>query len=126
VPTLLGDFFSRKSSGGAAAGASVFSPLDGTSSNVASAVSKAKVTLNSPDDQRQTYVMPDPIKLVNAVPCDWKISDLKADVTEHMEAKPYWGMLLKEFEFRVCVQRAGQGDYLHRSSNAGSDGPVSG
>jgi type VI secretion system secreted protein VgrG len=70
-----------------------FSPFDGKSSNVDSNVPKAKVTLNSPDDQTQSYVAPDPIKLANAAPCDWKISDVKADVSEHIEAKSYWGML---------------------------------
>jgi Rhs element Vgr protein len=93
APSPLGDFFSRQSSGGVPAGASAFSPFDGKPSNVDSEIPKAKVTLNSPDDQQQAFVAPDPIKLVNAVPCDWKISDLKADVTEHIEAKSYWGML---------------------------------
>ncbi|CAN7296138.1 type VI secretion system tip protein VgrG [Caballeronia sp. LjRoot29] len=93
APTLLGDFFSRKTSGGVPAGASAFSPFDAKPSNVDSGVPKAKVTLSSPGDQQPAYVAPDPIKLVNAVPCDWKISDLKADVQQHIEAKSYWGML---------------------------------
>ncbi|WP_175841935.1 type VI secretion system Vgr family protein [Burkholderia contaminans] len=70
-----------------------FSPFDGKPSNVDSNVPKAKVELNGPDDQTQSYVAPDPIKLANAVPCDWKITDLKVDVRQHIEAKPYWGML---------------------------------
>ncbi|MGX6999639.1 type VI secretion system Vgr family protein [Caballeronia sp. KNU42] len=70
-----------------------FSPFDGQPSNVDSKVPRAKVTLNSPDDKTQSYVAPDPIKLANAVPCDWKISDVKADVTEHIESTSYWGML---------------------------------
>ncbi|WP_175796596.1 type VI secretion system Vgr family protein [Burkholderia anthina] len=70
-----------------------FSPFDGKPSNVDSNVPKAKVELNGPDDQTQRYVAPDPIKLANAVPCDWKITDLKVDVRQHIEAKPYWGML---------------------------------
>ncbi|CAE6828913.1 hypothetical protein R69927_01025 [Paraburkholderia domus] len=93
APSPPGDFFSRQSSGGVPAGASAFSPFDGKPSNVDSGVPKAKVTLNSPDDQQQAYVAPDPIKLANAVPCDWEISDLKADVKEHIEATSYWGML---------------------------------
>ncbi|MEX3942671.1 type VI secretion system Vgr family protein [Paraburkholderia sp. BR10937] len=70
-----------------------FSPFDGKPSNVDSGVRKAKVTLNSADDQQQSFVAPDPIKLVSAVPCDWKISDLKADVMQHVEARSYWGRL---------------------------------
>ncbi|MBK5179853.1 DUF2345 domain-containing protein, partial [Burkholderia sp. R-69749] len=93
APSPPGDFFSRQSSGGVPAGASAFSPFDGKPSNVDSGVPKAKVTLNSPDDQQQAYVAPDPIKLANAVPCDWKITDVKADVSEHIEAKSYWGRL---------------------------------
>jgi uncharacterized protein involved in type VI secretion and phage assembly len=56
-------------------------------------ISKIKITLPGPDDQKQIQVAPDPIKLAKAVPCDWKSADLKANVTEHMEAKSYWGML---------------------------------
>lgn len=70
-----------------------YSPFDGKPSNVDSGVPKARMTLNSPGDQRQTPVAPDPVKLANAVPCDWKMSDLKADVKQHMESTPYWGML---------------------------------
>lgn len=70
-----------------------FSPFDGKPSNVDANVPKVKVKLNNPDDQQQTFVTPDPIKLVNAVPCDWKITDLKADVSEHIEATLYWGRL---------------------------------
>ncbi|MFA8325413.1 type VI secretion system Vgr family protein [Burkholderia ubonensis] len=70
-----------------------FSPFDGKPSNVDSNVPKSKIKLNGPDDQTQSYVAPDPIKLANAVPCDWKITDLKADVRQRIEAKSYWGML---------------------------------
>jgi type VI secretion system secreted protein VgrG len=70
-----------------------FSPFDGKPSNVDTRVPKVKVTLNNPDDQQQQYVAPDPLKLVNAVPCDWKITDLKADVEEQIESKVYWGRL---------------------------------
>jgi type VI secretion system secreted protein VgrG len=93
APSPLGDFFSRKSSDALPPGASAYSPFDGKPSNVDTGIPKAKVTLSSPGDQQLTLVTPDPIKLVNAVPCDWKISDLKADVTEHIEAKSYWGRL---------------------------------
>ncbi|WP_236071708.1 hypothetical protein [Paraburkholderia domus] len=93
APSPPGDFFSRQSSGGVPAGASASSPFDGKPSNVDSGVPKAKVILDSPDDQQQTDVAPDPIKLANAVPCDWKITDVKADVSEHIEATSYWGML---------------------------------
>ncbi|WP_027796685.1 DUF2345 domain-containing protein [Paraburkholderia acidipaludis] len=92
APSPLGDFFSRQSGGGVPASASAFSPFDGQPSSVDSGISKAKVTLNNPDDQ-QACVAPDPIKLVNAVPCDWKSTDLKADVSEHIEATLYWGRL---------------------------------
>ncbi|HTH61253.1 MAG TPA: hypothetical protein VL689_13970 [Paraburkholderia sp.] len=54
---------------------------------------KVKVALNNPEDQQQIYVAPDPIKLLNAVPCDWKIPALKADVKQRIEAASYWGML---------------------------------
>ena len=70
-----------------------YSPFDGKPSNVDPSVPKVKVTLNSPGDQQQIYVAPDPIKLIQASPCDWKIPDLKADVKEHIEAKSYWAML---------------------------------
>ena len=70
-----------------------FSPFDGKPSNVDSNIPKVKLTLSNPDDQKQRYVAPDPVKLANAVPCDWKSADLKADVNEHMEAKLYWGRL---------------------------------
>ncbi|MBK5054653.1 DUF2345 domain-containing protein, partial [Burkholderia sp. R-70006] len=93
APSPPGDFFSRQSSGGVPAGASAFSPFDGKPSNVDSGVPKAKVTLNSPDDQQQAYVAPDPIKLANAVPCDWKMSALKADIKQHVESISYWGVL---------------------------------
>ncbi|RZF29038.1 type VI secretion system tip protein VgrG [Paraburkholderia sp. UYCP14C] len=93
APSPFGDFFSRRSSEGVPPGASAFSPFDGKPSNVDSGVAGAKVTLNSPGDQQQAYVAPDPIRLVNAVPCDWKISDLKADVRERIEARSYWGVL---------------------------------
>jgi type VI secretion system secreted protein VgrG len=93
APSPFGDFFSRQSAGAVPPGASAFSPFDGKPSNVDSTVPKVKVTLHSPDDQQQTYVAPDPIKLANAVPCDWKISDIKVDVTQHIEATTYWGVL---------------------------------
>jgi Rhs element Vgr protein len=93
APSSLGDFFSRQSSSAVPPGASAFSPFDGKPSNVDTNVPKAKVALNSPDDQKQTFVAPDPIKLVNAVPCDWKMSALKADVTQHIESISYWGVL---------------------------------
>jgi type VI secretion system secreted protein VgrG len=93
APSPFGDFFSRQSGSAAQSGASAFSPFDGKPSSVDSTVPKVKVTLDSPDDQQQTYVAPDPIKLVNAVPCGWKSADLKADVSEHIEAKSYWGRL---------------------------------
>lgn len=93
APSPFGDLFSRLSGGAVPPEASDFSPFDGKPSNVDTDIPKAKVTLNSPDDQKQTVVTPDPIKLVNAVPCDWKISDLRADVKAHIEAKSYWGML---------------------------------
>ena len=92
APSPLGDFFSGKSTDALPPGASAFSPFDGKPSNVDPDVPKAKATLTNPTDQ-QACVAPDPIKLVNAVPCDWKISDLKADVKEHIEAKTYWGRL---------------------------------
>ncbi|MBC8721223.1 type VI secretion system tip protein VgrG [Paraburkholderia sp. 31.1] len=93
APSPLGDFFSRKSSDALPPGASAYSPFDGKPSNVDSGIPKAKTTLNSPDDQPKAPVAPDPIKLVNAVPCDWKSTDLKADVEQHIEAKSYLGML---------------------------------
>ncbi|KVU39187.1 hypothetical protein WK68_14330 [Burkholderia ubonensis] len=93
APSPFGDFFSRQSSSALPPGASAFSPFDGKPSNVDAGIPKGKVTLNSPGDQQQTYVAPDPIKLVNAVPCDWKMSDLKADVTQHVESISYWGVL---------------------------------
>ncbi|MCA7882999.1 type VI secretion system tip protein VgrG [Burkholderia contaminans] len=92
APSPLSDFFSRKSTDALPPGASAYSPFDGKPSNVDSEMPRAKVTLNSPGDQ-QAVVAPDPIKLANAVPCDWKITDLKADVSQHVESKPYWGML---------------------------------
>jgi hypothetical protein len=70
-----------------------FSPFDGQLSNVDLNVPKVKLTLDSPDDQQQTYVAPDPVKLQKAVPCGWKSADLKTDVNQHIEAKTYWGML---------------------------------
>ncbi len=70
-----------------------FSPFDGKPPNVDSNVPRARVTLNSPDDQQQSYVAPDPLKLEKAAPCDWKIADVKADVTARIEATSYWGML---------------------------------
>ncbi|OAJ54300.1 hypothetical protein A6V36_36180 [Paraburkholderia ginsengiterrae] len=70
-----------------------FSPFDKQPSNVDSGVPKVNVNLNGPDDQTQSYVAPDPIKLAKAVPCDWKSADLKADVTQHIESKTYWGRL---------------------------------
>ncbi|MCM3011883.1 hypothetical protein M3583_24810, partial [Bacillus subtilis] len=70
-----------------------FSPFDGKPSNVDDDIPKATVTLNHPDDQHQTLVTPDPIKLANAVPCDWKISDLKVDVRARIDSLSYWGVL---------------------------------
>ncbi|NML30085.1 type VI secretion system Vgr family protein [Paraburkholderia antibiotica] len=92
APSPFSDLFSRKSADALPPGSSAHSPFDGKPSNVDSEVPKAKVTLNRPEDQ-QAVVAPDPIKLVNAVPCDWKISDLKSEVKQHIEAKSYWGML---------------------------------
>lgn len=93
APSPLGDFFSRLSGGDVQSGASAFSPFDGKPSNVDDDIPKATVTLNHPDDQHQTLVTPDPIKLANAVPCDWKISDLKVDVRARIESLSYWGVL---------------------------------
>lgn len=93
APSPLGDFFSRQSSGAVPAGASAFSPFDGKPSNMDSGVPRAKLILNSPSDQQQADVEPDPILLAKAVPCDWKMSDLKADIKQHIEARSYWGML---------------------------------
>ncbi|KUZ75456.1 hypothetical protein WI36_12050 [Burkholderia ubonensis] len=93
APSLFGDFFSRQSSSALPQGTSAFSPFDGKPSNVDAGIPKGRATLNSPSDQQQTYVAPDPIKLVNAVPCDWKMSDLKADVTQRVESISYWGVL---------------------------------
>ncbi len=93
APSPLGDFFSRLSGSAAPPGGSAFSPFDGKPSNVDTDIPKATVTLHSPDDQKQTLVTPDPIKLANAVPCDWKISDLKADVKGRIESLSYWGVL---------------------------------
>ncbi|WP_175730726.1 type VI secretion system Vgr family protein [Burkholderia ambifaria] len=93
APSPLGDFFSRLSGSAVPPWASAFSPFDGKPSNVDTDIPKAKFTLNSPDDQEQTLVTPDPIKLANAVPCDWKISDLKADVKGRIESVSYWGVL---------------------------------
>ncbi|VWB04700.1 type VI secretion system Vgr family protein [Burkholderia lata] len=93
APSPLGDFFSHLSGGTVSPGVSVFSPFDGNPSNVDTDIPKAKVTLNNSDDRKQTPVTPDPIKLANAVPCDWKISDLKADVKGRIESLSYWGVL---------------------------------
>uniref|UniRef100_UPI00158E89BA type VI secretion system Vgr family protein n=1 Tax=Burkholderia anthina TaxID=179879 RepID=UPI00158E89BA len=93
APSPLGNFFSRLAGGDVPPEASVFSPFDGKPSNVDDDIPKAKITLNNPDDQQQTPVTPDPIKLAKAVPCDWKISDLKADVKERIESISYWGVL---------------------------------
>jgi type VI secretion system secreted protein VgrG len=93
APSTVGDFFSRLFSSAVSPGASAFSPFDGEPSNVDTGVPKVKVTLNNPEDQQQVYVAPDPIKLLNAVPCDWKIPPLKADVKQRIEATSYWGML---------------------------------
>ncbi|WP_346778858.1 type VI secretion system tip protein VgrG [Burkholderia sp. Ac-20344] len=93
APSPLGDIFSRLSGGAMPPGASAFSPFDGKPSSMDTDIPKAKVTLNNPDDQQQTLVTPDPIKLANAVPCDWKISDLKADVKGRIESLSYWGVL---------------------------------
>ncbi|WP_025596637.1 type VI secretion system Vgr family protein [Burkholderia sp. WSM2230] len=75
------------------AGTGDFPPFDGKPSNVDTAIPKVKVKLDNPDDQKQTYISPDPIKLVSAAPCGWKIPDLKAEVKQHIEATSYLGML---------------------------------
>ncbi|WP_175717813.1 type VI secretion system Vgr family protein [Burkholderia anthina] len=93
APSPLGDFFSRVAGGDVPPEAADFSPFDGKPSNVDAGIPKAKVTLNDPDDRKQTPVTPDPIKLEKAVPCDWKISDLKADVKGRIESNSYWGVL---------------------------------
>jgi len=93
APSPLGDFFSRQFGSAVPPGSSAYSPFDGKPSNVDSAIPKVKVTLNNPEDQRQIWVAPDPVKLVNAVPCDWKIPSLKANVTQRIESAPYWGVL---------------------------------
>ncbi|WP_322062746.1 type VI secretion system Vgr family protein [Paraburkholderia sp. J63] len=70
-----------------------FSPFDGKPSNVDPNIPKVKVALSGSDDQKLSYVTPDPIKLEKAIPCDWKSADLKADVNQHIESKTYWGRL---------------------------------
>lgn len=92
APSPIGDFFSGLSGGDTPKGASTYSPFDGKPTNVDSWGPKGKVTIKTPGDQQQTPVAPDPIKLANAVPCDWKIPDMKADIKGHVEAISYWGM----------------------------------
>jgi type VI secretion system secreted protein VgrG len=92
APSPIGDFFSSLSGGDIPKGVSTYSPFDGKPTNVDSWGPKGKVTIKTPGDQQQTLVAPDPIKLANAVPCDWKITDMKADIKGHVEAISYWGM----------------------------------
>lgn len=92
-----------ESAGGPAQGSgsmSQFSPFDGKPSNVDTRIHRIGTRLNSPDDQTQSYVAPDPIQLANAVPCDWQSRDLKADVTQHIESKTYWAMLQNRTPWR--------------------------
>ncbi|MBW0445580.1 type VI secretion system Vgr family protein [Paraburkholderia phenoliruptrix] len=74
------------------AGTGEFPPFDGKPSNVDTAIPKVTVKLDNPDDQKQTNIAPDPIKLVSAAPCGWKIPDLKAEVKQHIEATSYLGV----------------------------------
>ncbi|MCG5078709.1 type VI secretion system Vgr family protein, partial [Paraburkholderia tagetis] len=92
APSPFSDFFSGLSSGGVPQGASAYSPFDGKPTNVDSWGPKGKIAIKTPGDQQQTPVAPDPIKLANAVPCDWKITDMKSDIKGHVEAISYWGM----------------------------------
>ncbi|CAB4046721.1 hypothetical protein LMG9964_00352 [Paraburkholderia phenoliruptrix] len=92
APSPLGDFFSGLSSGGIPPGASAYPPFDGKPTNVDSWGPKGKVAIKTPGEQQQAPVTPDPIKLANAVPCDWKITDMKSDIKGHVEATSYWGM----------------------------------
>lgn len=55
--------------------------------------STAALTLTDSINEPAANTAPDPIKLAKAIPCDWKITDLKADIKQHMEASSYWGML---------------------------------
>jgi hypothetical protein len=70
-----------------------FSPFDGKYSNVDTNIPTVKVKLNTPGDEKLIYGTPDPVKLVPAVPRDWRGTDLKADVKGWVESKLYWGML---------------------------------
>ncbi|WP_250500187.1 type VI secretion system Vgr family protein [Caballeronia sp. GAWG1-5s-s] len=69
-----------------------YSPFDGKYPVVDANIPTTGVKLNTPDDQKQAYVTPDPIKMTSAVPCDWSAADIKADVHCWLETTYYWAV----------------------------------